>query len=180
LVCPSDPRGGIQVNFGTNKVALASYLGVTGRNQFKEAAGQDGVLYVNSAVRMAAILDGTSNTLVIGERPPSSSQSYGWQWAGAGDTPFFGATDVVLGVLERALVPTAAPDFFRAGTVNDPTDIHRYHFWSLHPGGALWALADGSVRFIGYEAGGPQNTSSPTIVEAMATRDGGESVSVLR
>ncbi len=178
FVCPSDVRGGIQASIGTNTVALTSYLGVTGRNQFKEAGGQDGILYVNSSVRMAGILDGTSSTLMIGERPPSTSEVYGWQWAGAGDDPHFGATDVVLGVHERPLAPTATPDFFRLGTIHDPTDIHRYHFWSLHPGGANWALADGSVRFITYEAGGPQNTSSPTIVEAMATRAGGEAIAV--
>ena len=76
------------------------------------------------------------------------------------------------------MAPTATPDFFREGTINDPADIHRYHFWSLHPGGALWALADGSVRFLGYQAGGPQNASSPTVVEAMGTRDGREAVPV--
>jgi prepilin-type N-terminal cleavage/methylation domain-containing protein/prepilin-type processing-associated H-X9-DG protein len=176
FVCPSDSRGGIQTSYGGHTVALTSYLGVSGSNQFKEAGGQDGILYVNSSAPMAAIVDGTSNTLMIGERPPSISQVYGWQWAGAGDPPHFGATDVVLGVLERPLSPTATPDFFRNGTIQDPTDIHRYHFWSLHPGGANWALADGSVRFINYEAGGPQNTSSPTVVEAMATRAGGEAV----
>lgn len=178
FVCPSDPRGGIQAVYGTHTVALSSYLGVSGRNQFKEASGQDGILYVNSAVSMAAILDGTSNTLMIGERPPSTSQVYGWQWAGAGDPPHFGATDVVLGVLERPLSPTATPDFFRLGTIHDPNDIHRYHFWSLHPGGANWALADGSVRFLAYEVGGPQNASSPTVIEAMATRAGGEPVEI--
>ena len=178
FVCPSDARGGLQVPYGGHMIALTSYLGVSGRSQFKEAGGQDGILYVNSAVTMAAITDGTNNTLMIGERPPSTSQIYGWQWAGAGDPPNFGATDVVLGVLERALTPTATPDFFRNGTINDPTDIHRYHFWSLHPGGANWALADGSVRFIGYDAAGPQNAASPTVVEAMATRAGGEAVAI--
>ena len=178
VACPSDVRGGIQADYGSHKVALTSYLGVSGRNQFKEASGQDGILYVNSSVSMAGIVDGTSNTLMIGERPPSTSQVYGWVWAGAGDSPYFGATDVVLGVLERPLSPSASPDFFRNGTINDPTDIHRYHFWSLHPGGANWALADASVRFISYEAGGPQNSSPPSVVEAMATRHGGEAVSV--
>jgi prepilin-type processing-associated H-X9-DG protein len=125
---------------------------------------------------MSGIPDGTSCTLMVGERPPSDNLVYGWQWAGAGDLPNFGAADVVLGVLERAMDATAAPDFFRQGEIVDPLDQHRYHFWSLHPGGANWALADGSVRFIGYEAGGPQNAASPTVIEAMATRNGGESV----
>lgn len=171
FVCPSDVRGGIQAGFGTHKVALTSYLGVTGTNQFKEAKGQDGMLYVNSAVKMAYVRDGTSNTLLVGERPPSNSQVYGWQWAGAGDSPHFGATDVVLGVHERALTATAAPDYFRKGTVIDPLDIHRYHFWSLHPGGANWALADGSTRFLAYEAAAAQDPTgaSVSVIEAMST-----------
>lgn len=177
FICPSDVRGGIQATFGGHKVALTSYLGVTGCNQFKEAGGQDGILYVNSSVTMADIVDGTSSTLVIGERPPTN-EVYGWLWAGAGDSPHFGATDVVLGVLERPLSHTATPDFFRHGSIIDPMDSHRYHYWSLHPGGANWALADASIRFISYEAGGPENSTSPTIVEAMATRDGGEAVNV--
>ena len=117
---------------------------------------------------------------MIGERPPSKTLIYGWQWAGAGDSPYFGATDVVLGVHERALLPTAKPDFFRPGTLTDPDDIHRYHFWSLHPGGGCWAMCDGSVRFISYSAGGPQlvsTTSTPAarnVIEAMSTRNSGE------
>jgi prepilin-type N-terminal cleavage/methylation domain-containing protein len=136
FVCPSDVRGGTQAPYGTHTVALTSYLGVSGRNQFKEAGGQDGMLFVNSAVKMASVTDGTSHTLVVGERPPSNSLNYGWLWAGAGEDPFFGATDVVLGVHERPMTPTAAGDFFRPGAINDPLDLHRYHFWSLHPGGA--------------------------------------------
>ena len=180
FVCPSDFRGGSIWTDGTDAMALTSYLGVSGRNQFLEADGQDGILYVNAGVKMGHITDGTSNTLMIGERPPGSTLDYGWQWAGSGDAPYFGAADVVLGVNERAGSPTAAPDFFRPGEVKDPNDIHRYHFWSLHPGGAQWAIADGSVRFIAYSSGGPQAVGTtttpavPTVVEAMSTRSGGE------
>jgi hypothetical protein len=178
FLCPSDIRVNLIYTSGPNKAALTSYLGVSGRSQFREAGGQDGVLYVNSQVTMAGITDGTSNTLLIGERPPSNNLLYGWQWAGAGDPPHFGATDVVLGVFERPQNPAAQPDFYRKGSVIDPMDLHRYHFWSLHPGGGDWALADGSVRFIAYEAGGPQDTSggpyTPTIIEAMATREAGD------
>ena len=172
FVCPSNMGPNPIWTDGVDVVALTSYLGVSGRNQFVEASGQDGILYVNSSIRMANILDGTSNTLLIGERPQSSTLLYGWQWAGAGDSPYFGATDVVLGVLERAISDTATPDFFRLGKKLDPNDIHRYHFWSLHPNGANWALADGSVRFIHYAAAGPQGTG--TVIEAMSTRNGGE------
>jgi prepilin-type N-terminal cleavage/methylation domain-containing protein len=177
--CPSDPRTLYVWTNGTNRAQLTSYLGVTGRNQFMEpaAAGQDGIFYVNSAVQMKDVTDGTSNTLMIGERPSSNNLYYGWQWAGAGDDPDFGATDVVLGVHERALKPNATPDYYRPGTIQDPLDKHRYHFWSLHPGGGMWALADGSVRFIAYSADGAETSMSggkPTPLEAMATRMGGE------
>jgi prepilin-type N-terminal cleavage/methylation domain-containing protein/prepilin-type processing-associated H-X9-DG protein len=181
FMCPSDGRARKEWTDGEHVSSLTSYLAVSGRNQFKEAGGQDGIVYVNSGVKMAQITDGTSNTLLLGERPSSDNLQYGWQWAGAGDHPVFGATDVVLGVFERPIAPTAKPDFFRPGNLNDPQDLHRYHFWSLHPGGANWALVDGSVRFIEYSAGGPQVTSGQpyarTIIEAMATRDSQEVVS---
>ena len=174
FVCPSDVRGGVVWDGGADKASLTSYMGVTGTNQFQEANGQDGILFVNAKVRMGDITDGTSNTLIIGERPPSSTLDYGWQWAGSGDPPYFGATDVVLGVHERSAI-SATPDFFRPGTIKDPTDIHRYHFWSLHPGGGNWALADGSVRFISYSSASPQvlpitATSAKNVIEAMAGR----------
>ena len=174
FVCPSDVRGGVVWDGGADKAALTSYMGVTGTNQFQENAGQDGILFVNAKVRMGDITDGTSNTLIIGERPPSSTLDYGWQWAGSGDFPYFGATDVVLGVHERSAI-NATPDFFRPGTIKDPNDIHRYHFWSLHPGGGNWALADGSVRFISYSTSAAQvlpitATSFKNVIEAMAGR----------
>jgi prepilin-type N-terminal cleavage/methylation domain-containing protein/prepilin-type processing-associated H-X9-DG protein len=180
FVCPTDTRGENEwtvENKLTNEqhvASLTSYLAVSGRNQFLEAGGQDGIVYVNSGVRIASITDGTSNTLLIGERTSSNNLQYGWQWAGAGDHPVFGATDVVLGVFERPEKPNATPDYYRPGKLDDPQDLHRYHFWSLHPGGANWAMADGSVRFIEYSAGGPQGTLgqpyAPTIIGALATR----------
>ncbi|MDA1049822.1 MAG: DUF1559 domain-containing protein [Planctomycetota bacterium] len=177
FACPSDLNGDESWGSGSQEAALTSYLGVTGCNQFLEAGGQDGMLYVNSSVRMASVTDGTSNTVMIGERSPTNALLYGWQWAGAGDPPYFGAADVVLGVHERAGSPTAVTDFFRPGSPIDPTSIHRLHFWSYHPGGAQWALADGSIRMITYAADSSVNSStggSPTVLESMATRAGSE------
>ena len=191
MQCPSDSRINLLWNDGSHSAALTSYFGVSGRDQFKESIvgsgspsssaklpGQDGLLYANSSVRLTGISDGSSNTLIVGERPPSNTLLYGWMWAGVGDWPFFGATDIVLGVRERAGSHAAAPDYYRPGSLNDPQDVHRYHFWSLHPGGGLWLLADGSVRYISYSAG-TQNVTvisgiSVMLLEAMASRAGGE------
>ncbi len=172
--CPSDTRSDLFAGSGTSRAALTSYLGVSGRNQFFEAGGQDGMLYVNSGVRMGDVLDGTSQTVMIGERPPSSSLQYGWQWAGSGDSPYFGAADVVLGVHERAGSPTAVSDFYRPGSIIDPDDLHRLHFWSLHPGGSNWAMTDGSVQFFSYFIDAAKNSDTgnypATVLEKLATR----------
>jgi prepilin-type N-terminal cleavage/methylation domain-containing protein/prepilin-type processing-associated H-X9-DG protein len=191
--CPMDSRASLVCNFGGNLAALLSYLGVNGRNQYAETFGQDGILYVNAGVKLTGITDGTSNTLLVGERPPSNDLFYGWMWAGSGDSPYFGTTDVVLGVREKVTSSGITPgvrnqnphtntDFFRPGSLNDPQNLHRYHFWSLHTNGGNWLFADGSVRFITYAAGttvvgnfgGVQNV---TLLEALASRAGGEVVS---
>jgi len=174
--CPSDPRNGLTTEHMGHTVALTSYLGVSGKNQFVEAGGQNGMIYVNSSVRLADVTDGTSHTLLVGERPPGSDLVYGWQWAGAGDDPNFGATDVVLGVHERAEEPTADPDYFRPGTYNDPGNRERYHFWSMHAGGGNFVMVDGSVQFLTYQTDGPEAPAIPTILEKLASRGGHEVV----
>jgi prepilin-type N-terminal cleavage/methylation domain-containing protein/prepilin-type processing-associated H-X9-DG protein len=204
--CPSDTRSNLFSNNGVGSMttgsgnvtgqllaSLTGYLGVTGRNQFKETFGQDGTFYVNSAVNFAAWTDGSSNTIIVGERPPSNDLYYGWVWAGSGDYPYFGATDVVLGVREKVTPTGITPralnqnpytntDFYRPGTLNDPQNIHRYHFWSLHPGGGMWLYGDGHVQFISYNAGTQTtgfrlNANLPpmTMIEVLASRAGGES-----
>ncbi len=178
MQCPSDTRSNLVCNDGGNLAALTAYLAVNGKNQFREAGGQDGIIYVNSGVKITSITDGTSNTLLIGERPPSNDLYYGWMWAGSGDYPYFAATDTSLGVREIT-APGATPDFFRPGDLNDPNNIHRYHYWSLHPGGANWLFGDGGVRFITYSAGTQvvgnfNGYTNVTLLECMASRAGGE------
>src|SRR5262249_56860407 len=76
-------------------VAFTAYLGVAGTS----APGLLGVLFADSAVRLADITDGASQTLLVGERPPSPDERFGWWYAGEGcDT--MGTADMIMGVNE--------------------------------------------------------------------------------
>lgn len=182
-VCPSETRGpAVWTDAAGNTAAITSYLGVSGRDSYKETGGQDGLLFCNSSTTIAEIRDGASNTLMVGERTPSANLLYGWQWKGAGRNGL-GETDVVLGVHERIAPPRGSDpndsetDFFRPGVANDPNNLHRFHHWSFHPGGGMWALADGSVHFYSHEIDRGNNGSNgfePTLLEKLATRNGGE------
>jgi prepilin-type N-terminal cleavage/methylation domain-containing protein/prepilin-type processing-associated H-X9-DG protein len=173
FLCPSDGRGD-SAQFAPRTqvfVAFTNYLGVSGQNQ----TTRDGVLFQGSRVRMTDVKDGTSNTLMIGERPPSTDFQFGWWYAGVG-FHLTGAGDLILGVRETNLPPIvpgaqqcppgAYP--FMPGRFSNQCDM--FHFWSPHPGGANFAFCDGSVRFLSYDA--------DPIMPALATRAGGEIVTV--
>jgi len=191
--CPSDPRGSLAwIEPGSgNQHALTSYMGVTGRDSYKETLagtgvptaggaklqGQDGVLYVNSKVRMTDIIDGSSNTVMIGERPPAADLEYGWQWVAWGyDGAGFGTGDMLLGVRERVTGINSTPGIYRSG--NMTTNVDYDHYWSLHPGGGQWLMGDGSIRYISYAVGTNVVTTingiNVTLLEVLASRAGGE------
>jgi prepilin-type N-terminal cleavage/methylation domain-containing protein/prepilin-type processing-associated H-X9-DG protein len=174
--CPADSREDYATNVqgqvgSTHRltVAFTGYLGVAG---VEGGFGRDqsGVLIALQQFKIADIKDGTSNTLMVGERPPSQDLIFGWWFAGAGYDNS-GTGDVVLGVRDTAYArqhgcPPARYAAFQPGKVNDNCD--QVHFWSLHTGGANFVLADGAVRFINY--------SADSIMPALATRAGGEPV----
>jgi prepilin-type processing-associated H-X9-DG protein len=152
--------------------ALTSYVAVNGTNQLR----YDGILHVNGCVRVTDVVDGTSNTIMVGERPPTPDLLWGWWFAGIGEWPWFGVPDIVLGIEEIDVndppqTEYEPHEFYRPGHLSDPNYYHRWHYWSLHTGGCNWLLGDGSVHFITYSAG-------KTTLSAMATRSGGEVVPV--
>ena len=169
FACPADGRAD-QVQFAPRdqfNVALTSYLGVEG----KELTTKDGLLFQDSRVRFTEITDGASNTLLAGERPPSTDFQYGWWYAGAGQR-FTGSADMILGVQEQNVLPVTAGSCapgtyaFAPGSFADQCDM--FHFWSPHFGGAYFLFADGGVRFLSYDAA--------PLMPALASRNGGETV----
>jgi prepilin-type N-terminal cleavage/methylation domain-containing protein/prepilin-type processing-associated H-X9-DG protein len=183
--CPSDSRS-LVVQYEEGYLeAFTSYLGNAGISAenpppLPAKTSRDGILYTNSKVRMMEVKDGTSNTLLIGERPPSWDLLLGWSFAGAGyKANGQAAGDTVLGVREynyakqipywdgskETTISCAATYInYQPGKIDD--ECHQVHFWGPHPGGGNFALADGSVRLIAY--------TSDDIMPALATRAGGE------
>lgn len=174
-VCPSDAQavqGPSPWGYG-----FTSYLAVSGNDEHVDEAGHasnatNGVFPTlawswapRPRVTMKNIVAGTSNVVMAGERPPSSTLYYGrWNM-----TDF----DTVMANpnLEFSVVPTGrdggpcpAPGYYAPASPDDPCAVN--HFWSFHPNGGRWLLADGSVRTIGYDAG-------TTIMLAMSSVDGG-------
>jgi prepilin-type N-terminal cleavage/methylation domain-containing protein/prepilin-type processing-associated H-X9-DG protein len=176
--CPGDNRVLIYHNVQGYVVALTSYEGVNGTN----LRAKDGMLYPRSCIRPADVTDGLSNTIMIGERPPSADLWWGWWYAGAGQLDATqgvdfnsGSCDVTLGAAEINIKTSGLPEMnacpngpysFAPGQLNN--DCDSFHFWSLHTGGAHFAFADGHVRFLTY--------SAAPIIPLLATRAGGETV----
>jgi prepilin-type N-terminal cleavage/methylation domain-containing protein len=178
LICPADTRGQSLIN-PLDFHGYTSYAAACGLDNY----GTEGIMYLNSRVRITQITDGASSTILVAERPPAMMGSGGgWGWwestfgnGGAGDVSVGMQTTTWLG---GTSCPTS-PRFFgpplgsAATTVSingDPTFCAANHSWSFHPGGAHMMYGDASVRFVSY--------SASTVTVALATRAGNEAVDV--
>jgi len=129
--CPSDP--GPTVNPFFSGYAKSNY------------AVSEQVCDGGSAINILSITDGTSNTIMIGER--DTLRQVGAVWPGR-DTATPGAG--VASVIGR---PTWPLDTEYAGGTpccagDTATGCTRYAWSSLHPGGAEFAFCDASVHFL--------------------------------
>jgi prepilin-type processing-associated H-X9-DG protein len=140
-------------------VASSNYVGVFGDSE--PGVEGEGVFFRNTAVALKDITDGTSSTLLVGERSVKMGPA---KWTGSVTgaklyQPLNGpqiedGSGMVLGQARR---PPGAPD----AEVNE--------FSSRHSAGAKFVFADGHVGFI-------PASIDPTIYQALATRAGGEPI----
>jgi prepilin-type N-terminal cleavage/methylation domain-containing protein/prepilin-type processing-associated H-X9-DG protein len=162
LICPADGRQNITLSgagagiFPGSSVAFTGYLASAGSMNGNEAYSggrNDGILFWGSKTRIADIQDGTSQTCMVGERPPSQDLQYGWWFAGAGYDGS-GVGDVLMGARSlgyaAALGCPASMVGFQPGKITNPCD--QVHYWSLHDGGANFLYGDASVHFMSYTA----------------------------
>ncbi|MEX0794603.1 MAG: DUF1559 domain-containing protein [Pirellulaceae bacterium] len=172
---------------GHLELASANYVGCFGTTELHGceglAAGQKcegtGILDHNGRRRMADIIDGTSNTLLIGERATSRGGATELQfstWVGAASSGEQ-AIARILGIADHA--PNSQyhedhddHDHDHDEDGDDDHDHEEHHlddFGSRHPAGTNFVLADGSAHLI-------TETIDLQVYRALATRSGGEVV----
>jgi len=151
-MCPDDPNAGnINVDpLSHGLYGCTNYLGVMGTT----STANDGILLYGPAVKISEITDGTSHTIIMGERGTPNDGQWGWPYCGGGDGTGNGDN---LCSTEDGLCP-GLPD----GNDN-------LHFWSYHPDIVHFLWADGSVNGLHYEI-------DLSVFQALSTRAGGETV----
>jgi prepilin-type N-terminal cleavage/methylation domain-containing protein/prepilin-type processing-associated H-X9-DG protein len=163
---------------------VGTYCGNAGRRSVPLAQHtRDGILFLDSHVRIADVTDGTSTTFLFGERSHSDPEydritvvtPRRHPLAALGAWGFVVASDPG-GALAWHTLSAAVPINHRvppdAQEGDNATITDRLcAFGSSHPGGANFAFADGSVRFV-------SDQTALATLQALSTRAGGEVVSV--
>jgi prepilin-type processing-associated H-X9-DG protein len=149
-------------------VASSNYVGVFGTGDPSDIPGRDSgnvSFFRNKSVGLRDYLDGTSNTIAVGERSQNLSRA---TWTGAVTQA---AVPITALQAENGLDPEGGDALVVAhtGELDGPNSVpaHADQFWALHPGGAQFLFADGSVRFI-------KARRTLALFQALATRAGGE------
>jgi prepilin-type processing-associated H-X9-DG protein len=194
LLCPSDPLpesvveltavNSLTPRWSWGFYGMSSYGGNAGKRSVHTGGPpafprmtRDGIFWIGSCVRLADITDGTSNTLLFGERyhrDPEYDLQHDVVWRGSSSLAQWGRWGYVAnpGAMGNVTLHTAAPINYEVPRGGDFSTVENRAcaFGSGHPGGANFAFADGSVRFV------RDSTSLPTL-QALSTRRGGEVVS---
>jgi prepilin-type processing-associated H-X9-DG protein len=125
-------------------MGVSNYPGVSGHRNVASSASNSGIFFHESAITFADIIDGSSNTFIVGER--ESLDCRGAVWVGTARPQNTGgqAISQLVGISRPKINQGTVPINWNAGNGTGCM----IGFSSFHPGGSQFALADGSVRFI--------------------------------
>jgi prepilin-type processing-associated H-X9-DG protein len=192
LLCPAATLGQNPYTKSSGaRYALSSYVGNGGTQSHPPAAISGDGLFAGSGppittpptvqhglVRFRDVIDGMTNTLLLGERShddpnydaffPATTQNpmTGWgYWSPTGGQ--LGLTDLTASSFAR--INYVLPDGVTAANFTAEETLRLNAFGSQHAGGAQFALADGSVRFI-------SENLDHSVLRALSTRYGKEAV----
>ncbi len=156
----------------TGNAGTRAYNGCTNNCSLAQEPG-DGIFYKDSRVALTDITDGTSNTILFGERNyretgPCTSGGRGIPW-NLTDWGGWGVTNGTNNGLGDNGGSSWVPVNFTCTSASDSG--RRLNAWgSPHAGGAQFSFADGSARFL--------STSTDLVtLQALSTRAGGEPIS---
>jgi hypothetical protein len=105
------------------------------------------------------VTDGTSFTMLMGERGIPSDYGWGWSFCGGMECEQY---------LSTSYYDPKKPLIYKPIPADD-TDWALSHFWSYHPQGTLFVYVDGSTHFINYNI-------DLTTYQSLSTRNGGEPI----
>ena len=146
LICPEDGKAASLAGIG-----VSSFAGCHHDVEAPIDVDNHGVFFLNSRVRMADVLDGTSTTIFVGEKIIEP-----------GDLGWMSGTRATLRNTGTALNAKTPASALRS-------DFHVGGFASRHPGGANFCFGDGSVRFL-------SDTINLDVFRYLGNRDDGEPV----
>ena len=177
-LCPSsDGAGPIRLSDSSGKslvndLSPGQYVASAGQFQVADwPSDNNGVSFRNSRVGWRDISDGSSLTLMAGERSRTISDA---TWVGVVPSAEFctkPARDYEECRPSYAMVlahtgPTP-PGGYTWVVVPNSRSAAADNFWSLHPGGCNFVFCDGSVRFL-------KETIDAEVFRSLSTRAGGE------
>jgi prepilin-type N-terminal cleavage/methylation domain-containing protein/prepilin-type processing-associated H-X9-DG protein len=211
FLCPAETIDVNPLTFGSTTAGRTTYAGNGGTRSFPPAqATADGMFHETGPsalpvpnrppVRHGDITDGTSTTILFGERLPDDGAMNSWHGASIQPAPNPPLQSLNLYMLWSAppspwavahvTCGASASINFKFPTVYDPGSYFpnpppiidwttlaplwwsRTSSWgSRHSGGANFAFADGGVRFV-------RETIPPATLTAISTRAGGETASI--
>ena len=139
LTCPSHPNV-VSEREEQAKLALTNYAGCHHDSEVPINDDNNGVLFLNSRMRLSKVFDGLSQTILLGEMR-DMSDSLGWV---SGTRSSLRNTSLLNDpkTFEQT-VPGSPP-----ATVEPVGSLRVGGFGSYHTGGAQFVFADGSMRFI--------------------------------